>query len=248
MADGDDLSDSLEALSQLLTGHRHLDETLSSVAEFAVHAVPGADGAAVTVLDGGRPRTIGASAPFVQGIEDVQHKLGEGPCLSAVADRAPQVSGSLGGEGRWPRFGPRVSRLGVHSALAVPLILPDRVAGAINIYARGKDAFRDEAVRIAQLFAAPAAVTVANAQLLAHAQEAVTQLSEALTSRATIDQAIGILMSRTGASPQEAFDRLRERSRTSYVKVSDLAHQLVDEAVRRARARHSDSEVPPHPH
>ena len=63
---------------------------------------------------------------------------------------------------------------------------------------------------------------------LAQAQRLVEQFSEALTSRATIDQAVGVLMVRTGASPDEAFDRLRERSQTDHVKVSELAGQIVE--------------------
>lgn len=246
MADHDGLSEGLTELSQLLTGGRHLDETLTSVAEFAVRAVPGADGAAVILLDRDRPQTIGASAPFIRGIEDVQYMLGEGPCLSAVASCEPQVSGSLGGEPRWRRFGPRVSRLGVHSVLAVPLILPDKVIGALDLYARVKDAFGDEALRISYLFAVPSAVTVANAEVLAQAERLVKQLSEALTSRATIDRAVGVLMARTGATPEEAFDRLRDRSQTDHVKVVDLAHQIVDVAVRRARGRRAESEPSPY--
>jgi GAF domain-containing protein len=255
MADGDDLSGSLTALSQLLTGHRHLDETLTSIAEFAVQAIPGADGAALTVLEDCRPQSVGASADFVQGIEDVQYKLGEGPCIQAVTDREPQICGSLGGDPRWPRFGPRVGRLGVHSVLAVPLLVRDGVGategaqvvvGALNVYARAKDAFDADSVRLAELFARPAAVTVFNTQALAQTQRVAAQLGEALTSRATIDQAIGVLMSRTGATPDEAFDRLREMSQAGHVKVAELARQVMDEAVRRARARHVHENVPPY--
>ncbi len=50
-------------------------------------------------------------------------------------------SGSLGGEKMWPRFGPPVGLLRVHNALSLPMLLPDQVVGAINIYTRGKDVF-----------------------------------------------------------------------------------------------------------
>ena len=59
-------------------------------------------------------------------------------------------SGSLGGEQRWPRFGPRAGRLGVHSVLSLPLLTPDGVFGAMNVYAHGKDAFDEQAARIAK--------------------------------------------------------------------------------------------------
>jgi GAF domain-containing protein len=235
--DDDDLTGSLTGLSGLLTGHRPLQETLVQIAEFAVQAVPGAEGAGLTMLADDRPQTVVASADFVRAVDDVQYGLGEGPCLLAVESGLTQTSGSLGGEPRWPRFGPRVGRMGVHSVLSLPLLLPDRVVGALNVYAHAKNAFGADAVRIGELFARPAAVSVHNARILAESQRLAAQLGTALVSRAVIDQAIGVVMSRTGATPEEAFDRLRAMSQSQHVKVAEVARVLVDEAVRRARAR-----------
>ncbi len=235
--DDGDLAASLAGLSGLLTGHRPLRETLIHIAEFAVQAIPGADGAGLTMLEDDRAQTVVASAAFVHAVDDVQYGLGEGPCLLAVQSRRTQMSGSLGGETRWPRFGPRVGRMGVHSALSLPLLLPDQLVGAMNVYAHAKNAFGPEAVAIGELFARPAAVSVHNAQVLAQSQRLAAQLREALTSRTVIDQALGIIMSRTGASPEEAFDRLRAMSQSQHIKVVEVSRILVEEAVRRARAR-----------
>lgn len=238
MENDDDLALSLRGLSALLTGHRPLDETLTAIAQFAVNAIPGADGAGLTMLEDDRHQTVVATAPFVNAVDDIQYSLGQGPCVLAVATRSTQTSGSLGGEvTRWPLFGPRVGRLGVHSALSLPLLLPGRVVGAMNVYAHTKDAFGPEAIRIGELFAAPAAVSVYNAQILARSLQVADQLREALTSRTIIDQALGIIRSRTGAGPDEAFDRLRAMSQTQHLKAAVVAQKLVDEAVRRARAR-----------
>ncbi|WP_261556760.1 GAF and ANTAR domain-containing protein [Frankia tisae] len=235
--DEDDLAASLSGLSGLLTGLRPLRETLIQIAELAVQAIPGAEGAGLTMLEDNRPQTVVASAEFVRAADDVQYRLGEGPCLLAVETGRTQLSGSLGGEARWPRYGPRVGRMGVHSVLSLPLLLPDRVVGAMNVYAHAKDAFGPNAVRTGELFAQPVAVSVHNAQILAQSQRLVSQLQEALTSRAVIDQALGVIMSRTGSGPEEAFERLRTMSQTRHLKVAQLSRVLVDEAVGRARAR-----------
>jgi GAF domain-containing protein len=148
------------------------------------------------------------------------------------------VSGSLGSDSRWPRFGGRVARMRVHSALSLPLIVGDQVIGAINAYAKGRDAFGEHAVQLGSQFAGTAAVSVYNAQLLAKAQERTSRLQRALDSRAVIDQAIGIIRSRSGGSADEAFERLTHISQTENIKLHAVAERLVDEAVRRARARH----------
>ena len=144
----------------------------------------------------------------------------------------------------WPRFGPRVGRLGVHSALSLPLLLPDQVVGAINVYAHGKDVFDDHAVELGELFAKPAAVAVHNAQILAQALSLTAQLETALSTRRVIDQAIGLIRGRSGRSAEQAFTQLRAISQSEHRKLAEVAQSTIDEAVRRARARRHPSEPP----
>ena len=246
-ADAADLQAGLAGLAGLVTGSLGLDELLARVATFATNAIPGADGAGVTLLnvEGGadhRVVALASSDPFVTEIDEIQYvTVNEGPCITAALEGRTVRSGSLGGEKMWPRFGPRVGRLGVHSALSLPLLLPDQVIGAINVYAHGKDIFDEHAAQLGELFAAPAAVAVHNAQVLTQARALAGQLQKALSTRPVIDQAIGLIRGRTGATADEAFARLREISQTEHTKLAEVAQRIVDEAVRRARARHSAS-------
>ena len=235
------LRSSLAELSQLATENISLPDLLSSVAEFAVNAIPGADGAGVTLLHRDRPDTIAASAEFVREVDAIQYGIVEGPCITAAAEGRTVSSGSLGGDQAWPRFGPRVSRLGVHSVVSLPLLVGGKVLGAMNVYAHEKNAFDAHAVALGELFAVPAAVSVQNAAALANALRLAGQLQAALDGRAVIDQAIGIVMSRSGCTSLEAFDKLRGMSQSENRKVSKIAAQIVDEAIRRARARHTDN-------
>ncbi len=181
---------------------------------------------------------LAASAPFVAEIDEIQFvTLQEGPCITATLERRTVRSGSLGGEKMWPRFGPRVGRLGVHSALSLPMLLRDQVVGAISVYAHGKDAFDEHAAEFGELFAKPAAVAVHNAQVLTRATTLAMQLQTALSTRPVIDQAIGLIRGRTGRTAHEAFDLLREISQSEHHKLADVAQSMIDEAVRRARAR-----------
>lgn len=243
-ATSDDLDDSLRQLAGLVMDSLGLDELLTHVAGFASQAIPGADGAGVTLLDLTRPddpiEALAASDPFVEEIDRLQYAvLNEGPCITAAIERHTVHSGSLGGEMLWPRFGPRAGRLGVHSALSLPLLLPGQLVGSINVYARAKDVFDERAIRLGELFATPAAVAVHNARLLSQATQLTAQLQEALGSRPLIDQAIGVLRARTGDSSELALARLRTMSQSQHVKLVEVARNLVDEAAARARARHT---------
>jgi GAF domain-containing protein len=241
-ADEADLHAGLNGVASIVAGARGVLDLLGEVADFAAQAIPGVDGAGVALVNPSpgtaRVQTWATTAEFVREIDRVQYELiNEGPCITCMESGRTTVSGSLGSDKRWPRFGGRVARMGVHSALSLPLVVGDQVIGAINSYANSRDAFGEHAVQLGSQFAGPAAVSVFNAQLLDRARERAQQLHHALASRAMIDQAVGILRSRSGCSAQDAFDRLVNLSQTENVKLRVVAERLVDEAVRRARAR-----------
>jgi GAF domain-containing protein len=190
-------------------------------------------------LEADRVDTMVASADFVREVDAIQYGLGEGPCITAAAEGRTVHSGSLGADTMWPQFGPRVVRLGVHSVVSLPLLVGTDVLGAMNVYAHAKDAFDERSVQLGELFSVPAAISVQHAQVLAQTRRLAVQLQAALTSRAVIDQALGIVMSRTGCTDTEAFDRLRSMSQADNRKLSLVAEHVVEEAVRRARARHT---------
>jgi GAF domain-containing protein len=242
-ADDSDLHAGLLGLAGIVGGGRGVADLLGDVAEFAVRAIPRVDGVGVTLTVPGKSppstETWSPTAQFVRDIDVLQYDvLKEGPCITCMQSRRPTVSGSLGSDKRWPHFGDRVARMGVHSVMALPLLIGDRVLGAINCYAHACDAFAEHAVQLGSQFAGPAAVSVYNAQLLSRARERAEHLQRALGSRAVIDQAIGIVRSRSGASADEAFDRLVQISQADNVKLRVIAERLVEDAVRRARARH----------
>jgi transcriptional regulator with GAF, ATPase, and Fis domain len=240
IANDDDLQTSLLELSHLATGNLDLEDSLISIARLAVQAIPYADGAGLTLMEEGRSDTIVATASFVKEVDGIQYGLGQGPCITAATNGETVLSGSLGGDARWTRFGAQVARLGVHSVLSLPLTTARGVLGAMNIYAHPKHAFDDAAARIGEVYAVPAAIAVQNVQVLAQTKRLAAQLQNALSTRAVIDRAIGILMSRSGVSENEALDRLRGLSQHEHQKLATVAQQIVDEAVRRARARHGN--------
>jgi len=122
--------------------------------------------------------------------------------------------------------------------LALPLLIDDQVVGSINVYARAKDVFGEHAVRLGSASALPAAVSAYNTQLLAAAQELAEHLQRAMISRKIIDQAIGIIRSRTGGTEDDTFNRLKRMSQTENIRLAIVAESIVDESVRRAQNRH----------
>jgi transcriptional regulator with GAF, ATPase, and Fis domain len=238
MDGADDIASSLLKLTTLVSDHVPLEETLARIAAYCSVAVRPATGAVVTLGDEMRSAMVG-STPLLEAAESVHAEVGEGPSITAAAERRVAVSPSLGSDPTWPRFGAAVARMGLHSALAVPLTVSDRVIGTLSVYAPGKGVFDARAVRNAERYAGPAAAVAHNASVLAESLRQIAQLTEAMDSRSVVDQAIGILRSRTGMSTEEALQRLRRVSNTENIKLIEVARRIVEiAAIRANRRRH----------
>jgi GAF domain-containing protein len=238
------LASSLAELGQFVVSEKSLRQTLQRVAELTVRAVYGADGAGVTWMVGPKPATITAAGEFVRRIDEIQYTLGEGPCLQAYAEQEPVLIGDLAEQGpsRWPRFTPAALGHGVGGVVAAPLTVRGSRLGALNIYALQAGVFDAESAGTATVFAEHAAVVLANAEAFTRAEQAAINLGEALTSRAVIDMAKGIIMARTGCTPAQAFDQLRVISQTSDRKLRDVAADLVAEVSGGPPAQRTGSE------
>lgn len=234
----------LTELSQLLLTRNGLTATLTQVADLAVRAIPGAADGGVVLLESQHVPAVVVTSSLAGQIAAIRTRVGEGPMLSAVTVAATCVSSNLGGDSRWPHFGPQVGRLGVHSALALPLVAAGETIGSVSVYAGPKHAFGADAVRLGEEFAAAAAVCVANARILAGVERLAGQLDAAMRAHATIDQALGALMAAQGWTAEEAFDWLRRLSRSRSVRMSQLAQEVLAQATRRARRARSAAASP----
>ncbi|WP_248581839.1 GAF and ANTAR domain-containing protein [Nocardioides sp. InS609-2] len=227
-ATASELTASLAALGQFVVSEQSLHESLQRVAELSVRVVYGADGAGVTWVVTGKPSTVTVAGDFVRRIDEIQYALDEGPCLQAFRTQQLVLIESLELEKRWPRFTAAALGHGLRGVVAVPLTAHGAQLGALNIYALQAWAFDEASAGTAALFGEQAAIVLANAEAFTRARTAAVNLREALTSRAVIDMAKGIVMAQRGCDPDEAFDHLRQLSQTQHRKLRD-ASDLVDE-------------------
>jgi hypothetical protein len=217
-----------ENLLTATTVHGVLDRVVNA----ARAAVPGADLVSVTLATETGFTTPAYTEDLALKLDEVQYRLGEGPCVEAT--RTPGIgltfSGDLAQGVQFPTFGPAAAELGAHSVLAVGLF-PDGEKdrfGALNIYAfqaGGLDEFDRD---IALILAAHASTALAGTVAATSAELEVAQLRQALQSRDVIGQAKGILMERRGISADEAFDVLRRASQSLNIKLTTVAQTLVD--------------------
>jgi GAF domain-containing protein len=205
--------------------HGDVEATLAAITRAAVGNVPGADECAVTLVTGRRRGTSrAATAELARAVDEVQERLGEGPCLSAVYEQATVRLDDLQHEHRWPRFAAAVAGLGMRSMLSFQLFVTGGNLGALNLYSRQAYAFGEESETIGLVFASHAAIALAGAQ-----QE--ERMRTAMGTRELIGQAQGILMERFRITADAAFQVLVRASSHTNRKVADIAEELVSTGV-----------------
>lgn len=205
-------------------------EALEQVVVAAGQVVPKADLVSVTLRDQqGRFHTPVETDPKGNELDQLQYRLGEGPCLEAARSDGPAValSGDLALDPGWPQFGPAAAQLGVRSVMSTALLTGSHQPGALNLYSHGLSAFTDDDQHVALLLASHASLALVNAQTVEIGQLKEANLKRAIDSRDVIGMAKGILMNRQGVDPAAAFDILRNVSQKLNVKLAEVAETLV---------------------
>lgn len=225
--DGIDLADSEGAFSVLgqlaRTLHVSSDElqpTLDAIVQSAVRTVPGTDDAGLIVVQRGVLKPVATTGPRPSVLDELQLKVGEGPCYDAASLQEIVVVADLHRDGRWPTLQQAAAELGVISMVCLPLRIEERTTGALSLYSGRRAVFDDVELEFVNLFATMAALALAEAQR-------ASQLRTAMTSRDVLGQAKGILMERLRIDADEAFRRLSEASQVTNTKVATVAEHLV---------------------
>lgn len=214
-------NDALGALSALLKSCR---DTL------------GVDAAGILIQTGGTLELLGASSHEVSELEVYQSDLKEGPCIQSHTDAcAVQAVGRGDLLTRWPTFGPKMLAAGFESAHASPLVWHGTAIGAMGLFSRSPQPFTTEEVILAQAFADIATMLIISSEQLA-ACALDGRLKRVLSSRATIEQAKGVLVQQHQISMAHAYDLLVQSAADRKVPLAWWASRLIENAYHPPRA------------
>ncbi|GAA2896131.1 GAF and ANTAR domain-containing protein [Pseudonocardia halophobica] len=202
------------------------EDAQERVTLYAVATVPGCDHAGISLIDRhGGVVSVASTGATARRVDQIQHEVGEGPCLGVIHDRFVCAVADLDTDDRWPGFSRRaVAETGVRGLLCFRLFVEDDVLGALTLSSATPGAFDDHAVAVGTVLAAHAALAVTDARNRRRAAE----LDEALRSSRDIGTALGILMARRLVTRDEAFDLLRTASRRLHRKLRDVALDVVE--------------------
>jgi GAF domain-containing protein len=168
VGDARDLMSEFSQLARALSAAPDEAARLQVAVDAAVSLVSRCDHAGITINEKGGLLTRVSSDDLVRRANELQHQLGEGPCLDVMRDQDTLVSPDLTDERRWPTWSPAVCReLGVGSMMSL-LVFSDRQSyGALSLYARDGHRFDADDVAVAQALAGHLAVVMTSGREMA---------------------------------------------------------------------------------
>ncbi len=209
------------------------EEATDFLAELAIMAADRCSGpgnkveCGITVIRRRRPSVAAASGARAKALDEMQNRIGMGPCLTALELEHPLLVDDLRSDERWPDYARSASAHGVRSVLAIPLSLQDEAQAVLNLYSDRAHGFSPADIETVKAFANIAAGSLKLALVIAKLREARDDLTEMMRSRTTIDMAIGAIMAQNRCTKSEAFEFLVRASNTRNVKLRDVAAGLM---------------------
>lgn len=209
-------------LARALAVPQSAEEIFAEVTAAAVELIPGVDTAGILLIGkGGVFESHATTTDLPHELDELQHTLQEGPCISAALEDTVVLTEDFRTELRWPAYSAAVAKLGVFSGMSFRLYTSESTAGALNLFGFQPTAWTAESVTTGTVLAAHAAAAV-----MAHRHG--QQLQSALASRDRIGQAKGIIMERYSVDDVRAFEMMRTLSQDSNTPLVEIAQQVIN--------------------
>jgi GAF domain-containing protein len=219
------LARDLAALGRVTEG-TSFESVLRGITEAIARGVAGCAGGTAELWAEERV-LLAASHSELIALTDRERDLREGPSREALATGRSVLIPDVMRDTRWPRYAATAVRHGVRTVLVLPIEV-DVAIVVIGLYGVRPGVFAQED-SLMSLLGEQISVALANIWEFDDVLTGAAQMQEALAGRSMIDQAKGIIMSKSGCSAEEAFEELKRVSQHHQVKVADLARLLVTE-------------------
>jgi hypothetical protein len=224
----------LEPVPQAITELADLAVDAESVQEVLNHAVTicrrTLGGAEVSINIGppDQPEAVASTSRLAQAVDGAQLAAEDGPGPTAFSSRSVVTSPDLRTDERWPqlvRFLPDDQV----SVVVAPVEVRKKPVGTLHAYRTGGQ-LEPRVEEAAEVLAATLGAVFHELELKAELHKLGEDMRHALDSRATIEQAKGIVMAQRGCGPEEAFAYLADLSSDRERKLREVAREIVEQA------------------
>lgn len=172
---------------------------------------------------------LSATSHGAAELEAYQALSGKGPCVECMVEQVAIGLDLEGVRGRWPEAARLMESAGYRWVMATPLRWRGTALGGLNLfYARAPDDV-PTTTRDAQVFSDILTLFIVNAEPVSPAV-LLQRLETALSGRAVIEQAKGVLAQQEGLEMGQAYRRLLELQERTGESLTDVARSLLRDA------------------
>jgi GAF domain-containing protein len=220
-----------EGFMDLLLESTDLAGFLQRLAQVCAEELSGPDEVhcSVTVERERLKATLANSSSEAARMDELQYSCGEGPCQDALVTGQLVDIPDLLTDPRYPRYRKAMTGAGIRSVLGIPISVTaaSHAIAALNCYAEGPNGFPEERRSKAQELARLASRSVLLAIRVAEQSDRTAELAAKVESVTAVSLAVGLIMARTGCTPDEAMEELRSASSDGEQELGDVASSLL---------------------
>jgi len=217
----------LVSFARELGGCQTADDVLQHLGDRSLELL-GVAGVGVLLVDDGELTVATTNSELGEAAERLEVETGEGPCVDALRAGAVVTVPDLAEVAhRYPTFAPKALAAGVHSVHGLPLSGRGEMVGVLNVVHSEPLDLPAGDLAMAQMLADVAVSYIISVRMHEQSSRLASQLQRALDTRVVIEQAKGMLAERHGEPLTTAFDRLRQRARSTNMTVRDVAAGVV---------------------
>lgn len=191
-------------------------------------------GAGITVMGGTNSGPLCVSSQRMATLEDLQYTMGIGPCQDAFSVGRPVHVPRLDGSAvqRWPSFVDEARGTGIGAVFAYPLSTGGAKIGVLTLYQNGEGSLsnsqHDDSVAVARVLTE----TILSLQDAAPAGVLAEGLENAMTYRAEVHQASGMVSIQLKIPLAEAMLRIRAYAFSQGLPIGSVAAEIVARRLR----------------
>jgi len=217
-----DIIDALTKISSAITSELYLDDILKLVVTITAEIL-GSKICSLMLLNEKGELIIKAS----QSVSDEYLKkpplmIGEGLAGMVVKESKPMSAYDIAKD-KYYKYKNIAKKEGLASVLCIPLIVKNRVIGAIDIYTSTPHRFTKREEEVLTNVANQSAIVIENTELLVKTKV----IAEELETRKLVERAKGILMNRDNITEQQAYRTIQKQAMDKRKTMKEIAEAIL---------------------
>jgi signal transduction protein with GAF and PtsI domain len=215
--------ESLLRISETVSSSKYLEEMLNLIVKLCADMM-NASVCSIMLVDESRQELVlkAARCSNDEFLKKPPLKISQSVLGRVVRDRQMVMIRDIAKEPDY-QYPELARKAGLHSLLAVPLMIKEQVIGIINCYMTLEHQATKEDIQMLSSIAHQAGLAIENTRLMAETLAA----QKALETRKLVERAKGILQRDSGLSEEEAYKRIQQQSRRMRKPMKEIAEAII---------------------